>query len=125
MATRCRCPPDSEAGLLSSSVCSCSVLAISVDPLGPLGLALSGELHREGDVVEDGHVRIERVALKDHGDVAVLRGKVLDVLAADAQGAAADLLQPGDHPQGRRLAAARWPDEDQELAVVARSGSDP
>ena len=28
------------------------------------------------------------------------------------------LLEIGDHPQERRLAAARWPDERDELALV-------
>ena len=27
-------------------------------------------------------------------------------------------LEPGDHPQGRRLAAARWPQERHELAAL-------
>ena len=49
-----------------------------------------------------------------------LRREVHHVLAADAQGAAADLLEPRDHPQRRRLPASRRADEDQELAVVYR-----
>ncbi len=46
--------------------------------------------------------------------------EVHHVLAADGQGAAADLLEPRDHPQCRRLPASRRADEDQELAVVDR-----
>ena len=37
--------------------------------------------------------------------------------AVDQDRAAADLLEPGDHAQQRRLAAARRADQDQELAV--------
>ena len=38
---------------------------------------------RISDVLGDGHVRIERVALKDHGDVTVLRRHIVDALVAN------------------------------------------
>ena len=41
----------------------------------------------------------------------------MTTLLADPDLALGDLLEPGDHPQRRRLAAARGPDEDHELAV--------
>ena len=62
-------------------------------------------------------VRVERVALEDHGDVAVLGVDVVDDPLADGDGAAGDLLEPGHHAQGGRLAAARRAEEHQELAV--------
>jgi hypothetical protein len=37
---------------------------------------------------------------------------------ADPDLAGADVVQPGDHPERRRLAAARRPDQDQKLAVL-------
>jgi hypothetical protein len=40
--------------------------------------------------------------------------------AADRNLALGDLLEPGDHPQQRRLAAARGPDEHAELTVGDR-----
>ena len=92
-------------------------MAISLTRFVLLGPALSGQLHREGDVVEDGHVRVEGIALEHHRDVPVLRREVDDVFAADCQGPAADLLEPRDHPERRRLSAARRADENQELAV--------
>ena len=47
-----------------------------------------------------------------------LRGReVGDVALADEDLAVGDVLEPGDHPQQRRLAAARRADEDEELAV--------
>ena len=69
------------------------------------------------EVLADGHVRVERVALEDHRDVAVARRQVGDVAAADRDRPRGHLLEPGDHAQERRLAAARGPDEHHELAV--------
>jgi len=43
---------------------------------------------------------------------------VTAAMAADRDLALRDLLQPGDHPQQRRLAAARRTDEHAELAVL-------
>src|SRR5690606_2830116 len=64
----------------------------------------------------------ERVALEDHGEVAVLGFDVGDVVATDGEGARRDLLEPGDEPQRRRLAATRGADEHEELAVVDVEG---
>ena len=63
-------------------------------------------------------MRVERVALEDHRDVAVTRRHVVDDPLADPERALGDLLEPGDHPQRRRLAAAGRADEDHELAVA-------
>jgi hypothetical protein len=62
-------------------------------------------------------MRVDGVVLEHHGDVALLGLALVDHLAADLQRAAGDVLEPGDHAQGRRLAAARRPDEDHEFAV--------
>ena len=63
-------------------------------------------------------VRVERVALEHHRDVAVLRRHVVDDAAADRDRAVGDRLEARDHPQRGRLAAARRADEDEELAVL-------
>ena len=83
-----------------------------------LGLGRLAQLQAEGHVVVHGHVRVERVGLEDHGDVAVLGGDVVDDPVADGQRALGDLLQAGEHAQRGGLAAARGADEDQELPVV-------
>ena len=62
------------------------------------------------------HMRVERVGLEHHGDAALDRRQVVDPLAADDDVAAGDILEPGDHAQQGRLAAARRADEDDELA---------
>ena len=44
-------------------------------------------------------------------------GHVVDDLAGDHDFAAGDFLQPGDHPQGRGLAAAGRADQHDELPI--------
>jgi hypothetical protein len=63
-------------------------------------------------------VRVERVALEHHGDVAVSRRQIVHHAIADAHLATGDVLEPGDHAQRGRLAAAGWPDQADELAVL-------
>jgi len=74
----------------------------------------------EGEVVEHAHVRIERVVLEHHGDVAPAHRHVVDHLVADRDLAVGDLLQPRHHAQEGRLAAARGTDQGDELAVLDR-----
>ena len=62
-------------------------------------------------------MRIERIVLEHHGDVAILRRHVVDDVAVDRDLAAGDFLEAGDHAQRRRLAAARWADQDDELVI--------
>jgi hypothetical protein len=82
---------------------------------GPWG---SADLQRERQVLRDGHVRVQRVVLEHHRDVAVLRIGVGDVTFADVDPPGIHRLQAGHHPQRCRLAAAGRPDEDQEFAIV-------
>ena len=55
----------------------------------------------EGDVLEDGEVRVERVALEDHRDVAIARRHVVHDAIADPEHAARDLLE-ARRPSGAR-----------------------
>ena len=80
-----------------------------------IGLA---QPQREGHVVGHLHVRIERVVLKDHRDVAFGRRQVVDDLVADENGAGGDAFEAGDHAQEGRLSAARWPYQNHEFTVV-------
>ena len=72
----------------------------------------------ECDVVVDSQVRIERVALEHHRDVAVSRGDVVDDPIPDADHAFTDAFEPGDHSQSSRLATSRRADEHHELSVA-------
>src|SRR5205823_11391437 len=71
----------------------------------------------EREVVVDRHVRVERIRLEHHGDVARARGDVVDDAVADQDPSFRDRLEPGEHAQGGRLAAPGRPDEHEELAV--------
>ncbi len=82
-----------------------------------IGLGDPSHLEREAHVVGHGHVRVERVVLEDHRDVAVLGRQMRDVAVADRDTALVDLLEPCEHPQRRRLPAAGRSDEHHELAV--------
>ena len=80
--------------------------------------SVAAQLQSEGQVLLDGHVRVERVVLEHHRDVPVLGRQVVDDAVADLDRAAADLLQAGDRPQRGRLAAPGRADEHHELAVL-------
>ena len=89
-----------------------------VDAPSDLRLLRPADLQAVAEVVADAHVRVERVRLEDHRDVAVPGREVGDVAAADRDRAFGDFLEARDHAQQRRLPAAGRPDEDDELAVV-------
>jgi hypothetical protein len=80
-------------------------------------LVLLRQHQREGEVLAHRHVRIERVVLEHHRDVALFRRNVVDAALADADLARADLLEARDHAQQRRLAASRRADQHGERAV--------
>src|SRR5687768_6846521 len=56
-------------------------------------------------------MRVERVVLKYHCHATLVRRPVVDSLPIQVDLAPADLLQPGDHVQRRRLAAAGGPQQ--------------
>ena len=91
--------------------------AAALDAFSDLGPRKFLQPQAEGHVLENRHVRVERVVLKNHRDIAILRRHVVDELIADVDFARGRLLQPGDHAQGRALAAPRRPDQHDELAI--------
>ena len=79
----------------------------------------------ERDVLEHRHVLERRVVLEHHADAALLRSHVRGVLAEDLDSALVGLLEAGDHPEERRLAAparaeegGQRPARDRERYVV-------
>ena len=87
-----------------------------VDPLLETGLGLLAHAGPEGEVPVDVHVRVERVALEDHRDVALAGRHVGDVAISDVDAAVARALETREHPQRRRLAASRGTNQHDELA---------
>ena len=85
----------------------------AISCFGPLG-----HQQRKAHVFGDGLVRIERIGLEHHGNVAVLRHDVIDHAAADPDFARDDRFQTGDHAQQRGLAAAGGADEHDEFAIL-------
>jgi hypothetical protein len=61
-------------------------------------------------------MRVERVGLEDHRQVAVLGVHFVADALVDDELAGGDLLEPGDAAKQRRFSAARRADEHQELA---------
>ena len=118
MATRWRWPPESCLGRRSINSVMRRISAARLHPPLGVGLRIAGHPQAEAQILLDGHVRIERVGLEHHGDAAIGRLDIVHHLAADGDLAAADVLEPGDHPEQRRFSAAGRADEDDEFAVL-------
>ena len=86
-------------------------------PFVALGLGHLRDAQRVGEVLADGEMRVQRVALEHHRDVAVLGTEVVDLAVADRDRALGDVLEPGEHAQRRGLAATRRADDDEQLTV--------
>src|SRR5262249_40813349 len=87
--------------------------------LGLVDLAL---LEPVRNVVQHGHVREQRVMLEHGVDVTLVRRVIGRVPAADQDLALVRLLEASDQPQRGGLAAAGWPQERQELALMHLEG---
>ena len=72
--------------------------------------------------MEDSHVRIERVALEDHADIAVFGLHEIDQALAKEQPSLSRLVDAGQGQQGGGLAAAGWTQKGDELAIVNMQG---
>ena len=78
------------------------------------------DLQPEGDVLAHRQVREEGVALEDRVDLALVGRQVGDVLAVEQDPPLVGLLEPGQDPQQRRLAAARGAEQREELPAPDR-----
>jgi len=85
----------------------------------PDDLVLGDLAHLEpiGDVVEDRHVRKERIALEHGVDVALVGFAIGHVLAAQQDFPGRGLLEAADHTQRRGLTGARGAQYREELAL--------
>src|SRR5438046_1401229 len=74
----------------------------------------------ERHVIGNGHVRIKGIGLKHYRNIAIFHSDTVDHLTVDPEDPRADRLDPGDHPEDCRFAAARRPEQHEELAVFNR-----
>ena len=80
-------------------LCGCPHLAVD------LRLGHSPQLQTKGHILVHRHVRVQSVALEHHGNIPILGRQIVHYPVTDLQGAAADVLQPGNHTQSGGLAA--------------------
>src|SRR5438045_3873854 len=66
-------------------------------------------------------MRVERVILENHCDVAILLLAAVNHAAVDRKAAGANCFEPGDHAQQGRFSATRRADNDNELAIADRA----
>ena len=90
---------------------------LGLDALVDLPLVDALAFEPVGDVLGHGQVGEERVALEHGVGRPLVGGQPRDVVAVDQDLALVRLLEAGDHPQRRRLAAARRPEHREELAL--------
>ena len=76
------------------------------------------QLERIGDILEDGHVRIEGIALEDHADIAILRLHGVDHAFTKANEALSWFVDAGQRQQRCRFATTRGTQEGDKLAIV-------
>ena len=76
------------------------------------------ELQRKRHILIDRHVRVERIALKNHCDVPVLGGDVVHPALVDIQLARGYLLKPRYHAERCGFAAAGRADEHHEFLIL-------
>ncbi len=74
-------------------------------------------LEAERQIVPHRHVRIERVILEYHGDVARLGRDFGDVVAVEHDGPRVERGEPRHRAQQGGLAAAGWTEQDEQLAL--------
>jgi len=74
-------------------------------------------LQRKRNVLQDGHVREQRVVLEHHADIPLVRRAVGDVVAVDQHAAFVGPGQAGDQAEQRGLARPGWAQQGQEFAA--------
>src|SRR6266540_1276815 len=82
------------------------------------GDALS--FQRESNIFKHGHVRVKRVALKNHGDFTRAWRQIVHNFATDEQLAFSGYFETGDHAQQRALAAARRTQQHEKFSVPGK-----
>src|SRR5690606_38610272 len=87
-------------------------------PLADFGFRYAPQLETERDVLEDIHMRPERMALEHHAGRTLLGRQARNVFAINGDRAVSRLLEPSDHAQQGRLARAGWSQQADEFAIL-------
>ena len=116
-ATRCRCPPESWCGLRRASSLELDQPQDVGDPVAHLLALHPVAVQPVGDVLLHRHVREERVGLEHHVGRPLVGRQPGHVLPVDLDPPARRRLEAREHPQQRRLAAARAAEQAEELAL--------
>ena len=90
------------------------------DELVHVALRNLADLEAERDVLADGHVRVQRVALEHHRQIAALGCDLGRVLIADDHATSGRDLEPRDDSQKAALAAAGRTHQREPLAICDR-----
>ncbi len=76
------------------------------------------ELQRVTDILEDGHMGVERITLEDHADIPILRSDRVDDPPIEHDLPMRGFVNPSHHEQGRRFSTSRRPKKGNELRIV-------
>lgn len=84
-----------------------------------------GLTQREAKVLCQGHLWIQTLLLKCPGNIALLRGLVVDPFSVNGDGAPGCIFEPGNDSLHGRLAATRRTDQCNRLAIVGHEADTP
>src|SRR5271170_922842 len=82
------------------------------------GPVRSSHAQAVGDIIEDGHVRKQRIALKDGVDRPTMRLQSVEALAFEKELSRGRLLKSGDDAQQGGFARAALAEQSQEFAAI-------
>jgi len=87
-----------------------------LDPFANLPLGPTRDTQAKSNVVSYGHVREQGIGLKDHPDVALVRGSSGDIDTVELDPPFSGKLESSDHAQSRGLATSTGPEERHQFA---------
>lgn len=96
-----------------------------LNPMEEFGRRAMLHLQAEGDVLPDIFVGKERVLLKHHAEIALMRGDVSDIPIAKGDSAGIFLLKTGDQAQQGGLAGAGRAKQAEDFALTERKADVP
>src|SRR5262249_10072677 len=72
------------------------------------GAGLALDTQGKSEILVDGHMWIERIALKHHANIALARREIVDDTSVEAQYPTGRGGDSGQHPRGGRLCRSPW-----------------